>query len=80
MSARRIVAVTRRIAELFRRDRRTLALLIVAPLAILALLGWVIRGSAPQETRLVVVNADGAIGAGLANLLAEAGGDGAGCA
>ena len=47
MSLRRTLAISRRIAEQFRRDERTLALLFVAPIVILALLGWVIRDQAP---------------------------------
>src|SRR5690348_12988780 len=45
MSAHRIAAITRRLLQGFRRDRRTLALLFVAPIVILALLGYLIRGS-----------------------------------
>jgi ABC-2 type transport system permease protein len=56
MSGHRIAAITRRLLQQFRHDRRTLALLFVAPLVILGLLGYLIRGgvSAP--------------GAGIANL------------
>lgn len=46
MSGRRIAALTRRLLQGFRRDRRTLALLFVAPLIILGLLGYLLRGSA----------------------------------
>jgi len=46
MSLRRTLAVSRRLLEQFRRDRRTLALLFVVPLVILALLGYLLRGSA----------------------------------
>jgi ABC-2 type transport system permease protein len=59
MNPRRIAAVARRIAEGFRRDRRSLALLIVAPLAITALLGWVIRDQTAVSTRVAVVNPGG---------------------
>src|SRR4029077_5653608 len=45
MSARRVAAITRRLLEQFRRDRRTLALLFIAPIVILGLLGYLIRGS-----------------------------------
>ena len=45
MSGRRVAAITRRLLQQFRRDRRTLALLFVAPLVILGLLGYLIRGS-----------------------------------
>ncbi len=45
MSGHRVVAITRRLLQQFRRDRRTLALLFVAPIVILGLLGYMIRGS-----------------------------------
>ncbi|MEA2644448.1 MAG: hypothetical protein QOG08_1474, partial [Chloroflexota bacterium] len=44
MSGHRIGAITRRLLQQFRHDRRTLALLFVAPLVILGLLGYLIRG------------------------------------
>lgn len=59
MSARRIAAIARRIAQQFRRDRRSLALLIVAPIAVLALLGYVIRDEKPIDTRLGIVSLGG---------------------
>jgi ABC-2 type transport system permease protein len=45
MSAHRVRAITRRLLQGFRRDRRTLALLFVAPVVILGLLGYLLRGS-----------------------------------
>ncbi|TMB43030.1 MAG: ABC transporter permease, partial [Chloroflexi bacterium] len=45
MSGHRVSAITRRLLQGFRRDRRTLALLFVAPLVILGLLGYLMRGS-----------------------------------
>jgi ABC-2 type transport system permease protein len=60
MSLRRVGAIARRIAAQFRRDHRSLALLIGAPLIVLALLGWVIRDQKPPETRLGVVDGGGA--------------------
>jgi ABC-2 type transport system permease protein len=45
MSGRRVRAITRRLLQGFRRDRRTLALLFVAPIVILGLLGYLMRGS-----------------------------------
>lgn len=57
MSARRVWAVARRIAEGFRRDHRSLALLIVAPLLVTALLGWVLRGSVTGSVNIVVTGA-----------------------
>ncbi len=49
-----MLAVARRIAEGFRRDPRSLALLIVAPLVMTALLGWVLRGSSGGTVRVEV--------------------------
>jgi ABC-2 type transport system permease protein len=46
MSGHRISAITSRILRQFRHDHRTLALLFVAPLVILGLLGYLIRGGA----------------------------------
>jgi ABC-2 type transport system permease protein len=45
MSGRRVRAITKRLLQQFRRDRRTLALLFVAPIVILGLLGYLMRGS-----------------------------------
>jgi ABC-2 type transport system permease protein len=62
MSPRRVAAVARRIAEGFRRDRRSLALLIAAPLVIVALLGWVLRDQKQASTEILVVNEAGQVG------------------
>jgi ABC-2 type transport system permease protein len=59
VSLRRTLAISRRIAQQFRRDERTLALLFVAPIVILALLGWVIRDQAPPAGRVAIVNQAG---------------------
>jgi ABC-2 type transport system permease protein len=50
MSGHRVAAITRRLLQQFRHDHRTLALLFIAPLVILGLLGYLIRGgtSAPD--------------------------------
>jgi ABC-2 type transport system permease protein len=56
MNVRRVIAVFVRIVAQFRRDKRTLALLFVAPLAIIALLGWVLTSSSATNVRLAVVN------------------------
>lgn len=58
MSAARILAVARRIAQGFRRDERTLGLVFVVPIAITLLLGWVIRDSEAGEVRIAVVSAE----------------------
>lgn len=59
MNLRRVASLTRRIVDQFRRDPRTLALLFVAPIFIMALLGWVLRGQANPELRVAVVNEAG---------------------
>ncbi len=56
MSARRVASLTRRIIDQFRRDRRSLALLFVAPIFVLALLGWVLQGQASPEPRVVITD------------------------
>jgi ABC-2 type transport system permease protein len=72
MNARRVLAVARRIAEGFRRDRRSLALLIVAPLVITALLGWVLRDQKQTTAQIVVVNEAGAPGQRIVDALTAA--------
>ena len=57
MSLRRIVAVAERIALGFRRDRRSLGLLIVAPLVVLALVGAV-WGSSTQTPPKIALASD----------------------
>jgi len=57
MSRRRVAAITRRLLQQFRRDRRTLALLFFAPLVILALLGYLLRGGGSVPT-MGVANLD----------------------
>ena len=62
MSGRRVLAVARRIAEGFRRDRRSLALLILAPLVVVALLGWVLRDQKQGSVEILIVNDAGPLG------------------
>src|SRR5207245_8775040 len=57
VSPRRVAAVAERIALGFRRDRRSLALLLVAPLVVLSLVGAV-WGSSTQTTPAVAIAAD----------------------
>jgi ABC-2 type transport system permease protein len=59
MSGRRALAVAKRIVAGFRRDERTLGLMIVVPVVITALLGWVIRDSEVGEVRIAVVASEG---------------------
>jgi len=56
MNPLRVAAVFRRIVAQFRRDPRSLALLIVAPLAIIALLGWVLGSQQATAARVAVLN------------------------
>jgi ABC-2 type transport system permease protein len=62
MNLRRTFAISRRIANAFKRDERSLALMFVAPIVVLGLLGWVIRDQGEPETRFAVVNAAGGPG------------------
>ncbi len=59
MSPRRIRAVATRVAEQFRRDRRTLGLLFGAPILVLALVGALWGSTSAQSYRVVVVNTPG---------------------
>jgi ABC-2 type transport system permease protein len=56
MNPLRVAAVFRRIVAQFRRDPRSLALLYVAPLAIIALLGWVLSSQQSGTARIAVVD------------------------
>ena len=55
MSRRRILALATRIVRQFRRDRRTLFLMLVAPILVLSLLAYIYRG-ATHHVSLAVVN------------------------
>ena len=68
MSASRVRAITQRLLHQFRRDRRTLALLFGAPLIILGLLGYLLRGGG-DVPKMGVVNLDGG---GLGRVVASA--------
>jgi ABC-2 type transport system permease protein len=69
MSRHRIAAITIRLLQQFRHDRRTLALLFVAPIVILGLLGYLIRGSATSPNVGVANEDQGPLGAMLASAL-----------
>ncbi len=58
MSPHRVRAITRRILSQFRHDRRTLALLFVAPLVIISLLYFLLRGGGGSKPAVGVVNLD----------------------
>jgi ABC-2 type transport system permease protein len=75
VSPRRLAAISKRIAEGFRRDRPTLGLLFVVPLVVTSLLGWVLEGAKTAETRAAVVDLDtGPAGSRLASALVAAAG------
>jgi ABC-2 type transport system permease protein len=69
MSGHRIAAITNRLLHQFRRDRRTLALLFVAPIVILALLGYLIRGSATAPNVGIANEDQGPLGAAITSSL-----------
>lgn len=77
MSPRRALAVARRIAQGFRRDRRSLALLVIAPLVIVALLGWVLRDQQSGTVKVGIVNEAGAAGQRVIDALTVAAGSSA---
>jgi ABC-2 type transport system permease protein len=64
VSGHRVRAITKRLLQGFRRDRRTLALLFVAPIVILGLLGYLMRGSS-SVPEVGVVNQDAGPGGGV---------------
>ena len=72
MSRRRVAAITQRLLHQFRRDRRTLALLFLAPLVILALLGYLLRGGGSVPAMGVVNEDSGPLGALVASQLEHA--------
>ena len=69
MSGHRIRAITRRLLQGFRRDRRTLALLFVAPIVILGLLGYLMRGSSSSPSVGIANQDSGPLGAVVAKTL-----------
>lgn len=69
MSRHRIAAITIRLLQQFRHDRRTLALLFVAPIVILGLLGYLIRGSATSLNVGVANEDQGPLGAMITSAL-----------
>ena len=56
MTRQRVAAIARRIVQQFRRDHPSLGLIFVAPLVVLALLGWVLRDQSTPQLRLGVVD------------------------
>ncbi|HEX7591954.1 MAG TPA: ABC transporter permease [Candidatus Limnocylindrales bacterium] len=73
MNALRVAAVFRRIVAQFRRDPRSLALLYIAPLAIIALLAWVLSSAGSSTAHIAIVNESGnPAGAAVAHQLTSA--------
>jgi ABC-2 type transport system permease protein len=72
VSASRILAIARRIAQGFRRDERTLGLMFVVPLVVTALLGWVLRDTKDTTVQVVMVNEAGAVGQHIVDALTVA--------
>ena len=72
MSASRIAAIARRIAQGFRRDERTLGLMFVVPLVVTGLLGWVLRDTTDTTVGVWIVNEAGAAGQGFVDAFGEA--------
>lgn len=74
MSARRVGALARRIVEQFRRDRRTLALLVGVPLLLLTLIGYLFTpsGGSSRAAVAIVDEDQGPAGRVLADALAAA--------
>ncbi|MGB2940202.1 MAG: ABC transporter permease [Candidatus Dormiibacterota bacterium] len=66
MKPGRVLAITIRILQQFRRDRRTLALLFVAPLVILGSFYFLLRGGGQQPEVGVVVQDSGSLGGAIA--------------
>jgi ABC-2 type transport system permease protein len=62
VSASRIFAVARRIAQGFRRDERTLGLVFVVPIVVTALLGWVLGDQKDISVEVLIVNQAGPAG------------------
>jgi ABC-2 type transport system permease protein len=73
MSGHRVAAITRRLLQQFRHDRRTLALLFVAPLVILSLIGYLIRGGASASDVGIANQDQGPAGATIASALEKSG-------
>jgi ABC-2 type transport system permease protein len=70
MSPRRTLAITRRLLSQFRHDRRTLAILFVTPLIVLALFAALFRSDASAPALGVVQLDSGGLGTAVAEQLA----------
>ncbi|MCU0482725.1 MAG: ABC transporter permease [Chloroflexi bacterium] len=61
MNLRRVRAITRRILSQFRRDHRTMALLLVVPVFVMGLLGWIVGAQVAVVPRVAVAAEDALI-------------------
>jgi ABC-2 type transport system permease protein len=61
MTGRRVRAITRRIISQFRRDHRTMALLFVVPVFVMALVGWIMGMQGTVVPRVVVATEDAVV-------------------
>lgn len=72
MSLRRTFAITGRLMRQFRHDHRTLGILFVTPLLVLALFAVLFRTDAPAPDVAVVVTGESPFGSAVADALTEA--------
>ncbi len=72
MSARRLLAIWRRVIHEIRRDRPSLALLFVAPIIITGLVAFILREGQPAEVKVTLVNDAGPAGTAIAQALDRA--------
>ena len=72
MSPRRVIALLRRLVEELHRDRRSMALLFVAPVVLTGLMAFVLRGQLVTPLSAVVVNQAGPAGGAIVGALERA--------
>jgi ABC-2 type transport system permease protein len=72
VSARRVLAMLRRLVQELHRDRRSMALLFVAPVVLTGLMAFVLRGQQLAPVSAVLVNEGGPAGAGIVEALGAA--------
>ena len=72
MSLRRVVALFRRLVQELRRDRRSMALLFVAPIVLTGLMAYVLRGQQVATASFVMVNEAGQAGEVIVGSLEDA--------
>jgi ABC-2 type transport system permease protein len=72
MSLRRVAALLRRLVEELHRDRRSMALLFVAPIVLTGLMAYVLRGQQVTPVSAVVVNQGGQAGGAIVGALERA--------